>query len=707
MTAKFFLNQALLPSPDILRAFGDQMMEGLLLFRADGKLILANAIARQSLCKEDPTDDRNLGERISQVLPSDALNQARSKGSWTGSLPVADRVVIAHLYYNEECGPGHFLALFHNIEGQQDYERELQQRHAELRQAYLRLNGAQDKLLQSEKMASIGQLAAGVAHEINNPIGYVLRLKRVLIQIFALALAIEALGLSIPLQAQWAVDQISESNGKVILTVAAIFSLVIIIQAGLNLARAWLISWLGANISTQWVINIFSHLMRLPLDFFEKRHLGDIMSRFGSIHWIQAILTGSFVTALLDGLTGSLALVLLFIYSTGMATVAVAVATLYALGRFLMFGALWRASEQSMVFDARQQSELMESVRGIQAIKLANRQLERRARLANATLEAAKRGITAERIKLGFGAASQGIFGLQRVFLLSAGAYLISRNAMTAGMMVAALSYADQFSIRVGSLIDNAVELKMLGLHLNRLADITTADEEPARGRLEGALRSAPEVQVKGLGYRYSEWEPWIFRNLSFTIAPGQSVALVGPSGCGKTTLAKIVLGLIAPQEGEVTVTDQPSPVCRSAIPAEGMAAVMQDDCLFSGTIADNVAFFDSSAELSKIEAAARAAGIHDDIVKMPMGYETLVGDMGSTLSGGQKQRILLARALYTQPKILVLDEATSHLDSKNEKVVNDAVMDLEITRIIIAHREQTIAMADRVFDLSRQTWIR
>ncbi|AAM41246.1 sensor histidine kinase [Xanthomonas campestris] len=173
MTAKFFLNQTLLPSSAMLRAFGDQMLEGVLLFRADGQLIMANAIARQSLCKEDPTDDRNLGERISQVLPADALNQARSKGTWTGSLPVSDRVVIAHLYYNEEQGVGHFLALFHNIEGQQDYERELQQRHAELRQAYLRLNGAQDKLLQSEKMASIGQLAAGVAHEINNPIGYV------------------------------------------------------------------------------------------------------------------------------------------------------------------------------------------------------------------------------------------------------------------------------------------------------------------------------------------------------------------------------------------------------------------------------------------------------------------------------------------------------------------------------------------------------
>ncbi|MCW3194824.1 MULTISPECIES: cysteine peptidase family C39 domain-containing protein [Xanthomonas] len=249
-------------------------------------------------------------------------------------------------------------------------------------------------LLELEPSTSFRRASKSPTVPLSALTGRISGLKRVLIQIFALALAIEALGLSIPLQAQWAVDQISESNGKVILTVAAIFSLVIIIQAGLNLARAWLISWLGANISTQWVINIFSHLIRLPLDFFEKRHLGDIMSRFGSIHWIQAILTGSFVTALLDGLTGSLALVLLFIYSTGMASVAVVVATLYALGRFLMFGALWRASEQSMVLDARQQSELMESVRGIQAIKLANRQLERRARLANATLEAAKCGVT-------------------------------------------------------------------------------------------------------------------------------------------------------------------------------------------------------------------------------------------------------------------------------------------------------------------------
>ncbi|MEE7546183.1 sensor histidine kinase [Xanthomonas sp. Kuri4-1] len=149
------------------------MLEGLILFREDGELVMANAVAREGLSRAPDADGRVFGERLSQLLPADAMNQARTKGSWTGSLPVGDRVVIAHLYYHSDGGVGHFLVLFHNIEGQQDYERELQQRHAELRQAYMRLNGAQDKLLQSEKMASIGQLAAGVAHEINNPIGYV------------------------------------------------------------------------------------------------------------------------------------------------------------------------------------------------------------------------------------------------------------------------------------------------------------------------------------------------------------------------------------------------------------------------------------------------------------------------------------------------------------------------------------------------------
>jgi len=162
-----------LPSRKSLLALSELIDEGLVLFRADGRLLLANSAARGHLCNAEVFDDCALGERLAQWLPSDALSQARSHGRWSGSLPTEEHVVLAHLYFHADGDDGHFLVLIQGIEGQQDYEQELQQRHAELRQAYLRLNGAQEKLLQSEKMASIGQLAAGVAHEINNPIGYV------------------------------------------------------------------------------------------------------------------------------------------------------------------------------------------------------------------------------------------------------------------------------------------------------------------------------------------------------------------------------------------------------------------------------------------------------------------------------------------------------------------------------------------------------
>ncbi|MEQ4573711.1 ATP-binding protein [[Pseudomonas] boreopolis] len=173
MTDIPFLDPALLPSPNTLRAFSERTLEGIVLFRADGRLVFANAVAREALEQEKARSDGDFERHVARLLPADAMAQARDKGHWSGSLPIGDRVVIAHLYFHEDDGVGHYLTIFHNLEGQQDYERELQQRHAELRQAYMRLNGAQDKLLQSEKMASIGQLAAGVAHEINNPIGYV------------------------------------------------------------------------------------------------------------------------------------------------------------------------------------------------------------------------------------------------------------------------------------------------------------------------------------------------------------------------------------------------------------------------------------------------------------------------------------------------------------------------------------------------------
>lgn len=537
--------------------------------------------------------------------------------------------------------------------------------------------------------------------------GKLVGLKRSLIQVLGLALAIEVLGLLVPLQAQWTVDQFSGGvDATLLVAVTVAFAMVVCIQTGLNVARGWLLSWVGANMNSQWQVNIFSHLMRLPMDFFEKRHLGDILSKVGSVRAVQATLTSSFVTAVLDGATGILALLLLAMYEHTFVLLVLAFVGLYALIRKLMFKRLLTLSEDAVVLQARQHTEMIESLRGMQAIKLANAQGERKARIANAVVGVTNKEMILDRVRIMFTGLSQSLFGLQRVLLLGYGAYMMGTGSISAGMLVAALAYADQFSGRAGSLIDKLVELGMLKLHLSRIADIATT--EPVQAiTYSGADVSWPAtIELRNCSYRYSEGEPWVFHKLSLSIGEGESVAIVGPSGCGKTTLAKVILGLATPQEGELLIGGVKRSNGLSA-PRGMIAAVMQDDCLFSGSIADNIAFFDPQAKLEDIRQAAAMAGIHDEIVVMPMGYETMVGDMGSALSGGQKQRILLARALYMKPRILVLDEATSHLDAANERLANASVSELKITRVIIAHRAETIACADRVFDLSKEEYVR
>ncbi|WP_033480015.1 ATP-binding cassette domain-containing protein, partial [Xanthomonas phaseoli] len=210
----------------------------------------------------------------------------------------------------------------------------------------------------------------------------------------------------------------------------------------------------------------------------------------------------------------------------------------------------------------------------------------------------------------------------------------------------------------------------------------------------------APEIHVKGLSFRYSDDDPWVIRNLDLRIEAGESVAIVGPSGCGKSTFAKLLLGLIEPTEGSIEVGGVDIRKYGLENYRAMVSAVMQDDQLFAGSLADNIAFFDPDSSIERIASAAQLAAIHDDIARMPMGYESLVGDIGSILSGGQRQRVILARALYRQPKILVLDEATSHLDSTRDQVVNAHIKAMKMTRIIIAHRQETIASADRRISL-------
>ncbi len=270
--------------------------------------------------------------------------------------------------------------------------------------------------------------------------------------------------------------------------------------------------------------------------------------------------------------------------------------------------------------------------------------------------------------------------------------------------LMAFLAYKNQFGGRVSSLIDKYVEVKMLSLHGERLADIVLTDQEKTDSYLfvpESLELQKTEIDVKFLRFRYSEDESWIIHGINFNIPKGQSVAIVGPTGCGKTTLMNLLLGNLAPEHGEIKIGGQSIKNIGSNKLRNFIAYVAQDDVLFAGSILENISFFNDGAQQDFVEKCAKMASVHDEIMAMPMGYQTLVGDMGNILSGGQKQRILLARALYRRPKILFLDEATSHLDIIKEKEINGMIKSLNITRIIIAHRLETISSVDRIITLN------
>lgn len=533
-------------------------------------------------------------------------------------------------------------------------------------------------------------------------VGHVTGLPRAAAQVLALAVTLELFTLALPLALQWVLDLVLAPADYGLLTLIGIgFSVLVLFQAAVSLIRGRVVADLGASLNSQWVSNLFGHLLRVPLEFFEKRSVGAVLSRFMSVQSVQQTLTGSFIEGILDGITVLLVVAVLLVYSPALTGLVLGATLLYALLRWIAYRHLRTLKEEQLVHVATQQTQMIESIGGIQAIKLGNRQAQRRARMANATHEVARREAAIGRVETGFAALSKLVFGLQRIALIWICAWLVLSGRFTAGMLVVFVAYAELFAIRSGALVDKLVELRLLAMHGERIADIAL---EPPEADLHTAYAGPPprpRIEVVGLGFRYSGDGPWVLHECSFTIEPGENVAITGPSGGGKTTLAKLLLGLVEPTEGRILVDGIEIRRLGLARYRDMFGAVMQDDALFAGSIADNIAFFDEGAPLPEVEAAARAAEIHDDIVRMPMGYETLVGDMGSTLSGGQKQRVLLARALYRSPPILLLDEATSHLDVEREAAVNAHIAALSMTRVVIAHRPETIRSADRIIHLA------
>ncbi len=530
-------------------------------------------------------------------------------------------------------------------------------------------------------------------------------LKRALFQILLLSLVLQIFVLVSPFFMQITVDHvIATSDEHLLLALALGFGLLALIQMAATALRSWMILYLNSTLDVQLLANTLRHLLKLPLDYFEKRHLGDIISRFGSLRSVIALFTQGLIASIVDGIMAIATLVMMFVYSPKLAFIVLVAVFIYIIVKVITFRLNEQYKQESIVLSAKESTNFMETVRAVQTIKLFSKESQRESMWLNQYAASLNAGIKLGKLEIIIAAINQTVFPIAGVLIVWVGAQEIMDSVFSIGMLYAFFSYQTQFTGKVSALIDILVEFKLAGVDLERVSDIVHAEIEQNNAQLLGKpLALKGEIEVKNLYFRYAENEPYVFQNLNFTITSGETIVIVGASGCGKSTLLKVLLGLFPPTSGDVlydktNITQIDTTSLRTQI-----AAVMQEDCLVAGSIAENIAFSDPQIDMQRVQTAAQMAAIHNEISQMPMGYNSLVGDMGTTLSGGQKQRIFLARALYVNPKILFLDEASSHLDTHTESIINSSIKEMSITRVIIAHRKETIALADRVIDLSAQ----
>ena len=525
-----------------------------------------------------------------------------------------------------------------------------------------------------------------------------------LVQILILSLVLQAFVIASPFYLQLTVDEvIARGDADLLIVLALGFGLLTAIKVASTAIRSLIILIVQNVLHFQIGARLFHHLIRLPVSYFEKRNIGDILSRFTSIEPIRTALAEGMIAAAIDGMMAILTLAMIFLYSTQLALVVLAAFFLYAAVRLGLYRFLRERSLAVIEAKAQENSNFIETMRAVQSLKIFNRESDRETQWLNRYSDVVSANVRLGRAKITFTGLNDALFGLENIITIYLAAKLALSNSLTIGMIFAFLSYKQHFTEKAVQLVEKALDFRILELHLERLADIALSPLERGHDQLLAYTRQIQgRIELRNVSFQYAETEPFVLEDISFIIEPGEFITIMGPSGGGKTTLIKIMLGLLEPTRGEVLIDGVALSTIGPRAYREHAGAVMQEDLLLSGSIADNICFFDPSFDEERMIECANLAGIHEEIMTMPMTYNSLVGDMGSSLSGGQKQRIMLARALYRRPQILFLDEGTSHLDVENEKRINNSLKGLKMTRISVAHRPEMSSGADRVLWIAK-----
>ncbi len=520
--------------------------------------------------------------------------------------------------------------------------------------------------------------------------------------VFFMTLVLQVLAILNPLYLQLVIDQgLVKGDTELIFMLALLFVGLVILKTGLAHLRGVHLMHFGNYVGLQLVSGVARHLSALPLNYFERREMGDIVSRFGSLENIRRLITQEMITVLVDGLFSLLTLFLLYLYSPLLGSVVLITVAMFAVMRAFSLARERDLRQEALVVAAKQQTKFMENIRSVGVARINGVEPMRHNDWESSYTEQLNSSMRLERFQLSLGSIQSLMFGLENISIIYLGATLVTAGNLSIGQLMSFIFLKQHFTSSVLAMIPKLSDIRLLSLDLERIADVVQQQSEDTAS--DNSLLPAPresDIQLRDLGFSYDGSEQQLLSEINFTFAQGQTTALVGPSGCGKSTLLKLILGLEKPVSGSVQIGGRNIKQINHRELRSMMSAVMHGDGLLSGDLAYNIHLGTESVDWERMDQLSAALGLEDFIVNLPLGYATEIGELGSILSAGQVQRILLARALYRQPKILLLDETLSNLGTEAAVKILDYIKREGLTLVLVTHNPELLGRADSILDL-------